>query len=126
MCVFCTCGGQELKEYFPQLLCAFFFLSNFHSKAYCMYIFRTDHLVLDNQLVCVPGEVCFPTQNPSWPAVPCIGLRPQGLSPSTLAFLLVCPCSTPVGSHGVILYVCSFYITRTHTFTARSPICGFL
>jgi hypothetical protein len=53
MYVFCTSGSQGEEVFSSFALCFFFFfLSKHHSKTYCMYIFRADHLVLDNQLVC--------------------------------------------------------------------------
>lgn len=54
-----------------------------------MYVFRTDHLALDNKLVSSSLEIYFQAPNLTWlPVVFCIGLKSQGLPPNPCS--LVC------------------------------------
>lgn len=52
-------------------------------NATCMYIFRSDHLILDNLLVCSSlGKTTSPAPRiAQLPIVICVGLRPHGLFP---------------------------------------------
>lgn len=55
----------------------------------CIYDFRSDHLLSDNQFVCSSLEKTIsPTlSNPELPVVLCAELRPRGFSQSTSASL---------------------------------------
>jgi hypothetical protein len=52
------------------------------SVSFYLYVFRSNHLVLDNQLVCSSLEkrICPALSIPQLPVVVYVGLRPPGLS----------------------------------------------
>lgn len=80
----------------------------------CIYVFRADRLVLENELVCFSLGRATPFIHifPRWPVVLCVGLRPLGfflcgLAGSLMSFIF----SSRLGSYVVL--PCSFvYLNR--------------
>lgn len=65
-------------------------LSNAYNVT-CIYVFRADHLVLDNQWVCsfLGRATPFIHIFPRWPVVLCVGLRPLSFFLCSLAGSLI-------------------------------------
>lgn len=83
----CNCTHVRLCLY--SFTHKFFLLSLY--IVICMYVFSTDHLTMNNQLVCssLARTTCHVPSFPQLPVVPCVGLRLHGLSLCSLECLLV-------------------------------------